>query len=256
VKCRLAFAFVLLVCFSLTSAAQVVPQRVRVSSGIESNLIRSKVAPEYPPLARQAHIQGTVVLKVEIDKAGDVQNVQLVSGHPMLAPAAIEAVKQWKYAPYLLNGTPMIVETSVQVNFTLANEPPSEVVGGDASSDRTPPEVTGGVIGAVPPSDTPASQLPRRIRVSRGVESGLLVKKVQPEYPPEAKDQHIQGTVVLQATFDTEGNVANLQLISGHPLLAPPAIEAAKQWKYRPYLLNNTPIQVETQIVVNFTLEP
>jgi protein TonB len=84
----------------------------------------------------------------------------------------------------------------------------------------------------------------------------LLVKKVQPEYPPEAKDQHIQGTVVLQATIDTEGNVANLQLISGHPLLAPPAIEAAKQWKYRPYLLNNTPIQVETQIVVNFTLEP
>jgi TonB family protein len=253
VKYRLALS--LLVSLSLSAAAQVVPQRVRVSSGVASGLLRSKVAPEYPPLARQAHIQGVVSLKVEVDKAGDVQNVQLVSGHPMLAPAAIEAVKQWKYAPYLLNGTPVIVETSVQVNFTLANEPPSEVVGGDASSDRTPPEVTGGVIGSAPPSDTPASQM-RRIRVSRGIESGLLVKKVQPEYPPEAKDKHIQGAVVLRATIDSEGNVANLELISGHPLLAPSAIEAVKQWKYRPFLLNNTPMQVETQIVVNFTLEP
>ncbi|HEV2687283.1 MAG TPA: TonB family protein, partial [Bryobacteraceae bacterium] len=96
------------------------PQRVRVSSGVSSGLLIRKVSPTYPPLARQARIQGTVVLQAQISKDGSIQNLQLISGHPMLAPAAIEAVKQWKYKPYLLNGEPVEVETQVQVNFTLA----------------------------------------------------------------------------------------------------------------------------------------
>ena len=61
-----------------------------------------------------------MVLQAQISKTGDIENLQLVSGHPMLAPAAIEAVKQWKYKPYLLNGEPVEVETTVQVNFSLA----------------------------------------------------------------------------------------------------------------------------------------
>ena len=96
------------------------PTRVRVSSGVSSGLLIRKVSPNYPPLARQARIQGTVVLQAQISKDGSIQNLQLISGHPMLAPAAIEAVKQWKYKPYLLNGEPVEVETQVQVNFTLA----------------------------------------------------------------------------------------------------------------------------------------
>jgi protein TonB len=96
------------------------PQRVRVSSGVQSGLLVRKVQPTYPPLARQARIQGQVVLQAQISKTGDIQNLQLISGHPMLAPAAIEAVKQWKYKPYLLNGEPVEVETTVQVNFSLA----------------------------------------------------------------------------------------------------------------------------------------
>jgi len=96
------------------------PQRVRVSSGVQSGLLIRKVNPAYPPLARQARIQGVVILQAQISKDGNIENLQLISGHPMLAPAAIEAVKQWKYKPYLLNGEPVEVETQVQVNFTLA----------------------------------------------------------------------------------------------------------------------------------------
>lgn len=96
------------------------PQRVRVSSGVSQGLLIRKVAPNYPPLARQARIQGSVVLQAQISKEGTIQNLQLISGHPMLAPAAIEAVKQWRYRPYLLNGEPVEVETTIQVNFTLA----------------------------------------------------------------------------------------------------------------------------------------
>jgi periplasmic protein TonB len=96
------------------------PQRIRVSSGVQSGLLIRRVQPNYPPLARQARIQGTVVLQAQISKDGNIENLTLISGHPMLAPAAIEAVKQWKYKPYLLNGEPVEVETSVQVNFTLS----------------------------------------------------------------------------------------------------------------------------------------
>jgi periplasmic protein TonB len=96
------------------------PQRVRVSAGVTSGLLIRKVNPVYPPLARQARISGTVVLRAVISKDGSIENLTLVSGHPMLAPAAIDAVKQWKYKPYLLNGEPVEVDTEVQVNFTLA----------------------------------------------------------------------------------------------------------------------------------------
>ena len=96
------------------------PQRVRVSGGVSQGLLIRKVPPTYPPLARQARIQGVVVLQAQISKEGNIENLQLISGHPMLAPAAIEAVKQWKYKPYLLNGEPVEVDTQVQVNFTLA----------------------------------------------------------------------------------------------------------------------------------------
>src|SRR6202522_4022846 len=96
------------------------PQRVRVSAGVTSGLLVRKVNPVYPPLARQARISGTVVLRAVIGKDGSIQNLSLVSGHPMLAPAAIDAVKKGKYKPYLLNGEPVEVDTEIQVNFTLA----------------------------------------------------------------------------------------------------------------------------------------
>src|SRR5207245_2999650 len=96
------------------------PQRVPVSQGVSQALLIRNVQPAYPPLARQARIQGQVVLQAEISKDGSIENLRLISGHPMLAPAAIEAVKQWRYKPYLLNGEPVAVETTVQVNFTLA----------------------------------------------------------------------------------------------------------------------------------------
>ncbi len=96
------------------------PQRVRVSSGVFSGYLIKKITPTYPQLAKQARIQGHVLLQAEISKDGTIQNLQLISGHPMLAPAAIEAVKQWRYKPYLLNGEPVAVETQVDVIFSLS----------------------------------------------------------------------------------------------------------------------------------------
>ena len=107
----------------VASAQQVPPhavQRVRVSQGVSQGLLTHKVDPQYPPLAKQAHIQGTVVLHAVIGKDGQVQGLQVVSGHPMLSAAAISAVKQWRYKPYMLNGKPVEIDTNITVNFTLA----------------------------------------------------------------------------------------------------------------------------------------
>ena len=248
----LVATLLLLIALTSLAASQAVPIRVRAGDNVMSVRLLRRVPPVYPPLARQARIQGTIILKVLISKSGDVANLQLVSGHPMLAPAAIEAVKQWKYDPYLLNGEPVEVDTNVAVNFTLSDKPPAAGVTGNVSAGPA-----GGVISGVA-SSTPGDQTPpatpQRVRVSSGVEAGMLVSKVNSIYPQEAKDQHTQGVVILQVIVDKEGNVANIQLISGHPLLAPAAIEAVKQWKYRPYLLNGNPVEVDTQVQVNFTL--
>ena len=98
----------------------VTPQRVRVSQGVIQGMIIHRVQPAYPPLARQARIQGAVVLQAEIGKDGSIQNLRLISGHPMLAPSAIEAIKQWRYKPYILNGEPVEVDTTITFNFTLS----------------------------------------------------------------------------------------------------------------------------------------
>jgi|SRR5579864_1512501 len=91
----------------------------RVSRIMEGNLIY-KPQPVYPPMARAARVQGAVVLRAIISKAGTIENLQALSGHPLLIPAAIEAVKQWRYRPYVLNGEPVEVETRVTVNFILS----------------------------------------------------------------------------------------------------------------------------------------
>lgn len=91
---------------------------LRMSNFSEGNLVH-RVQPNYPPLARQARIQGTVELRAIISKSGTIERLSVLSGHAMLVSAAIEAVKQWRYRPYLLNGEPIEVETDITVNFML-----------------------------------------------------------------------------------------------------------------------------------------
>jgi len=81
-----------------------------------------------------------------------------------------------------------------------------------------------------------------------------LIYRVQPEYPALARQARIQGTVILHALISREGRIENLQLVSGHPMLVQAATAAVRQWRYRPYVLNDQAVEVETQITVNFTL--
>src|SRR6202162_4680091 len=105
--------------------------------------------------------------------------------------------------------------------------------------------VIGGIISSTPVA-VPKVATPQRVRVSSGVSTGLLIKRIQPNYPPLARQARIQGTVVLHALISKDGSITGLTLVSGHPMLAPAAIDAVKQWKYKPYLLNGEPVEVDT----------
>jgi len=125
-----------------------------------------------------------------------------------------------------------------------------------------PGGVIGGIIVSVPsaaPPPPPVKEAPKpvtpsRIRVGGNVQAAKLVRQPKPVYPPLAKQARIQGTVRFNAVIGRDGAIANLTLVSGHPLLVPSATEAVRQWVYQPTLLNGEPVEVVTQIDVNFTL--
>jgi protein TonB len=106
---------------TFTKAPEPTPiKRIRLAARVvEANLIYD-VAPKYPPEAGRARVEGTVVLMAVISKDGSVQDVRVESGLPILAQAAMDAVKQWRYKPYLLNGEPVEVDSRITINFTLS----------------------------------------------------------------------------------------------------------------------------------------
>jgi periplasmic protein TonB len=180
--------------------------------------------PPPPPAAAPVH----VVHQVQTD----IVNGQLRT--PTKIPQKIQMIKEDEAPPQMASAG-------------VVGGVPGGIPGGSMGG------VIGGIISTTPVA-VPHIAAPTRVRVSSGVQSGLLVKRVQPNYPPLARQARIQGKVILQAQISKEGNIENLTLVSGHPMLAPAAIEAVKQWKYRPYLLNGEPVEVETQVEVNFTL--
>jgi protein TonB len=88
--------------------------------------------------------------------------------------------------------------------------------------------------------------------VSQGVSQGLLIKQVQPRYPVNALSTHTQGAVQIEATIDKEGRVVNPRVLSGSPLLATAALDAVRQWRYKPYYLDGDPVEIQTQITIRF----
>jgi protein TonB len=95
---------------------------------------------------------------------------------------------------------------------------------------------------------------PKKVNISGGVAAGMLLQKTIPVYPPIAKAARVSGTVVLQATISKTGTIENLRVISGPQMLQQSALDAVRSWRYRPYLLNNEPVEVETTVNVVFTL--
>ena len=158
--------------------------------------------------------------------------------------------------------TNMRIPSAVHTTQEAPPSPPADTAGGLVGG------VPGGVVGGIPggvlsdvlrstgsaPVLATTTPAPKRIRVPAGMAEGNLVYDVAPKYPPEAGRAQIEGTVVLLAVIGKDGTVEDVRVKSGLPILAQAAIEAVKQWRYRPYLLNGEPVEVDSQITINFTL--
>jgi protein TonB len=194
---------------------------------------------------------------------------------PPPPPAAAPQVKITRVIPRQFNAGQLMAPKAIPKQIAMIKEeelpPPSAgggvvggVVGGVAGG--TVGGVIGGIINSVPNAappppppppvvkEAPKPVVPQRIKVGGNVQNAKLVRKVIPVYPALAKQARITGTVRLNAIISKDGHIQDLQVASGHPLLIPSALEAVKQWVYEPTLLNGEPVEVMTQIDVNFTL--
>jgi len=106
---------------------------------------------------------------------------------------------------------------------------------------------------AGPPPPLPPPTAPRRLQISH-YDPGMLIRRVMPVYPHAAVITRTEGPVVLLAVVGKDGSVRDLRVISGSPFLTSAALDAVRQWQFKPYILNGAPIEVETQVTVNFVL--
>ncbi len=224
---------------------------VRVGGTVKAPVKIKDVAPVYPDLARQARLQGMVLIEATIDRDGSVVDTKVLRPVPLLESAAVEAVKQWKYEPTLLDGEPVPVLMVVTVSFTLK--------GAAQASTPEPAQAAASMTAAVSAAravatSTSAQQKPP-VRVGGAVKEPKKIKDVAPVYPDEARQAGVQGMVIIETTIGTDGAVSDVKVLRSVALLEMAAVEAVKQWKYEPTLIDGEPVSVLMVVTVNFTLK-
>lgn len=182
---------------------------------------------------------------------------------PPPPPPPAPAVKVTRVVRQMVAGkltAPKQIPRSIQMlkEEELTPEAGGGVVGGVPGGvpGGTPGGVIGGIIGGISSAVAPPPKVeaPKRIRVGGQVQAAKVVDQVRPIYPPLAKQARIQGVVRLEAIISRQGLIENLRVVSGHPLLIQSALDAVRQWRYQPTLLNGEPVEVVTTIDVVFTL--
>jgi len=255
---------------------------LRFTSGIEGPKRIKKVDPRYPEVARQARVEGTVIVEATTDIYGRVTNLKVLRSIPLLDKAAIEAVKQWVYEPAIINGKPREVSFTVSVQFKLEGgerlrpedtflsdvtppAPPKGAKGGVAGGVERGIEggveggvkggVEGGIAGGVISTEEEAKliKLPP-VKVEGGIKEPQKLKSVDPVYPEEAKKARIQGEVILEAETDIYGRVKAVKVLRSIPLLDQAAIDAVRQWIYQPFIVDGKPRRAIFPVTVNFIL--
>jgi periplasmic protein TonB len=207
-----------------------------------------------------------ILLPLVYTQAFDVSGLEktvLVIPPPPPPPPKAEPHVVVKPRASLFEKGKLIAPRVIPNHVAVLKEAPQELPG--------PPGVSGGVIGGVeggtlggvlggvlsgsqpPPPPRPA-KVSGPIRVGGRIQAPHLTNEVQPEYPVLAKETRTQGNVVLDCVIDPQGNVTQMRLVSGHPLLVPAALKAVQQWKYQPTLLNGQPVAVEMKVTVTFSL--
>jgi TonB family protein len=234
-----------------------------------------QVEPVYPAEARKAGIEGVVILEATTDLYGRVAGVKILRSIPPLDQAAVDALKQWVYEPMVVDGKPRPVTFTVTLQFTLDDEKDPKaggVVGGvqggvqggvskgveGGVAGGVEGGVNGGVAGGVASGGVSAQELQKfeedAVRAVGDVQPPVLIKEVPPRYPEIARQARVEGTVILEAKTDEQGNVIDAKPLRSIPLLDQAAIDAVKQWKYEPMRIDGKPRKILFTVTVRFAL--
>lgn len=226
--------------------------------------ITHEVKPKYPEEALEHSLGATVVVKVLIDTSGRVTHANAV-GWSLKTEGPVEttfdsmdpwkpftesaeaAARQWTFEPL-----PSPAEVMIEMNFTTKRSPPDAGIQGGV-----PGGVAGGVRGGIGQGiDAGAGGVVSgAVRVGGNIESPTRIVHVRPVYPQEAQDASVQGVVILEVRIGTDGSVEDVVVLKSIPLLDQAAIDAVRQWRYTPTLINGKAVPVIMMVTVNFTLD-
>lgn len=211
---------------------------------------RSSVS--YPKEMIDRAVGGSMVVEVRPDSDGIVEDTRILSGPEEFRKYVIKTVLAWKF-PRLAGRKPRNIEIDFDPIEAARDQEEQRYQKSTAPSASEPPTDKHN-LSARPQPDT-LGPVPQRIRVPATVQATKLISKVDPVYPALARNIHIQGVVRFSAILSTDGRVSNLLLLKGHPLLVQAAKEAAQQWIYSPTFVRGIPVEVVTEIEVEFFLE-
>ena len=227
--------FAAVVCLGASAAAQnAAPSSNPTPSSSNSpatNLL-SKVDPVYPKEATAAHTEGTVVLDAVISKTGEVVRLKVISGDQIFRASAEEAVIQWKFKPYLVDGSPAQVETYITMRYRCCG----------SEGPRVQTALQDAVV--VPPGPTPQKVSPPRV-----------IYQVEPTFTEAERRARLNGSILINLCVNEQGDPINVHVLRGTgTTLDEKAVEAVKQYRFAPAMENGEPILVELNITVKFTI--
>ena len=236
------------------------------AKSIENPKLLKFEEPEYPKEALEKEIHGEVVIIGRTDLEGNIAEMEILKGHPLLAQISKKALSRWKYAVWKVDGVKKPMDFSMIFIFRLVGktkESDREIL------DRCRPllraketkkilprilelvTINGGIDAGKKEKE---QSLEERLG-AKSVDAPILVRRVEPKYPEEALKQKVQGVVILNGVTDPEGNVEQLKVLKGHDLLVKESMEVVRLWKYIPWKIDGAPQPVEFQLVIVFRLE-
>ncbi|MFO7866355.1 MAG: M56 family metallopeptidase [Candidatus Aminicenantes bacterium] len=251
--------FAVIVLAALLLLTGITGTRFMFSSDVQSPNLIKKIDPVYPREARQAGIEGTVVIAAYTDNAGNINQMKILKGaHNLLNKAAVEAVIQWKCEPMIIEGISYGAEFTATFRFSMDKEKPGiEIASGVSVSGEIAGGISGrsviGVVGGVPGGVVGGVEAP--VRAVGEIKPPKLIKMVEPVYPEEARRAQVEGLVILEATTGIYGRVQNVKTLRSIPLLDQAAIDAVKKWVYEPMVIDGEPRGVTFTVTVAFKLD-
>ena len=246
----------------------VVPGLLKTGEKVMPPKLIKQVDPIYPKAAAKAGVEGVVIMEATTDTYGRIAAVKVLRSIPLLDQAAIDAVKQWVYEPMVIDGKPREVTFTVTVRFNLDKDKKPEgggVVGGVKGGVATgvgggvaagiEGGVVGGVLGGVAGAQDVKAFEGDAVRAVGDIKPPWLIKEVAPIYPEEARKAGVEGIVILEAKADEQGNVVDARVLRSVPPLDQAALDAVRQWKYKPMIVGGKPRKVVFTVTVRFALK-